>query len=187
MALEDFEALPGRVFLDSSTVQTLHTYGTYIWENDELSDTDRINRIPDGIENLEALRKIFIVVQRAGFEFAISEHSLTEAAAHASDPGLLRWAYDVLDHWLACEEESGGATEESEELSQRLNDSKFGYLGDGDKHLIRDAIRLRCDSFLTMERKLPKNARHIHKELGLRVMTPKQHWDLLRPWASLWI
>jgi hypothetical protein len=187
MTPEDFEALPGRIFLDSSTVQTLRTYGEFIWENQFSDDDDRIFNIPDGIENLESLRYIFMVAGRVDFGFAISDRSLIEAAAHVDDPGLLMWAYDVLDHWLVCEEESGGAREESVKRAELLNDSMFGYLGAGDRQLISDAVRLGCDAFLTMERKLPKNARHIQQTVGIRVMTPKQFWELLKPWAPLWI
>jgi hypothetical protein len=108
-------------------------------------------------------------------------------AAHAGDPGLLVWAYDILDHWLVCEEESGGATDESEKLAERLDDFRFGYLGAGDCQLIKDAIKFRCDGFVTMERKLPKNAGQIQQTVGIRVMTPKAYWDLLKPWARLWV
>lgn len=187
MAIEDFEALPIRIFLDSSVIQTLRNYGSFIWENEELPVTDKLFRIPEGMENLEALRNIFIVVERASFEFAVSENSLIEAAAHTRDSGLLQWAYDVLDHWLVCQEESGGATEVSVRQSKRLYEQKFGYLGEGDRSLIRDAIQLRCDSFLTMERRLPKNSSHIERELGLKIITPKQYWELLRPWSRLWV
>jgi hypothetical protein len=52
--------------------------------------------------------------------------------------------------------------------------------------LLQDAIFLQCDSFLTMERKLPNNAAHIERELGIRVLAPISYWEILRPWAALW-
>jgi hypothetical protein len=180
-----FETLPRRVFLDSSTLQTIRDYGGYVWENEALSPHDRIFRVPNGIENLEALRKIFFINQRAGFEFALSENSLIEAAAK-DDYGHLQWAYDVLDHWLVCMSEGGGPSAASLSKAQRVNTKAFGYLGAGDRALIGDAVAFRCDAFLTMERRLPKNAPHIQRELGLHVLTPIQHWDLLRPHAHLW-
>ena len=45
---------------------------------------------------------------------------------------------------------------------------------------------LRCEAFLTMERRLPRNAAHIDRELGIRILTPITHWEILRPWAALW-
>jgi hypothetical protein len=37
-----------------------------------------------------------------------------------------------------------------------------------------------------MERRLPRNAEHIRRELGIEVMTPVLHWQMLRSWAGLW-
>jgi len=37
-----------------------------------------------------------------------------------------------------------------------------------------------------MGRRLPRNAGHIERELGIRVLTPIMHWEMLRPWAALW-
>lgn len=79
-----------------------------------------------------------------------------------------------------------GPSPESEALAVRLDETKFGYLGVGDRILLQDAIFLQCDSFLTMERKLPKNAAHIERELGIRVLTLIRYWEMLQPWAALW-
>jgi hypothetical protein len=185
MALEDFEQLPRRIFLDSSTLQTLQNYGEFIWENEEIPQANRIWSMPNGIKNLEALRNIFIVNERAGFEFALSDNSLTEVSKK-KDARYLQWAYDVLDHWLACLEEAEDVPDANSRLAAKLDGNSFGYLGAGDRALIRDAVLLDCDAFLTMEQRLPKNALHIQRELGLRVLTPVQYWDLLRPWAKLY-
>ncbi len=37
-----------------------------------------------------------------------------------------------------------------------------------------------------MERRLPRNASHIRRELGIEIFTPIAHWEMLRPWAALW-
>jgi hypothetical protein len=36
-----------------------------------------------------------------------------------------------------------------------------------------------------MERRLPRNAAHLARELGIEVLTPIRHWEILRPWAAL--
>lgn len=41
-----FEDIPRRIFLDSSALQALQTYGEFIYENVELSPNDRIHRDP---------------------------------------------------------------------------------------------------------------------------------------------
>jgi len=185
MTETDFESLPRRIFLDSSTLQTLLTYGEFVWENIEPSDIDRIRSVPNGIQNLDALRNIFFVNQRAGFEFALSENSLSEVAAR-KDSRYLQWAYDVLDHWLICLEEGASISGKRANLAAELDGNSFGYLGAGDRLLIKDAILLECDAFLTMEQRLPKNASHIQRELGLQILTPIQYWDMLHPWARLY-
>jgi hypothetical protein len=181
-----FDEIPTRIFLDSSTLQTLQTYGEFIWENCEVSKNDRIRRVPNGLENLEALRSIFIVNNRAQFEFALSENSFIEVRDRG-DYSYLQWAYDVLDHWQACLDSyaKGPFTNQGAQLATRLDGASFGYLGNKDRRLIQDAVGLECDAFLTMERRLPRNAAHLQRELGVRVLTPIQLWEVLRPWAGL--
>lgn len=185
MNIASFEAVPRRVFLDSCTLQSLRDYGGFIWENEPIDDDDRLHTIADGYANVSALRDIFFVNQRALFEWAVSEASLLEAS-DKRDPGHLQWAYDVFDHTLACLQTSGGLTVESQAVAQRLQDRRFGYLSAKDRRLIQDTVLLRCDGFLTMERRLPRNANHIEQEVGLRVLTPVQYWVLLKPWAALY-
>jgi hypothetical protein len=182
--MEAFESLPGRIFLDSSTLQTLQRYGEFIFENIEPAPGDRTWGMRGHFDEIDALRAIFQVNQRATFEFALSAHSFQEVVARR-DPTYLRWAYDVLDHWQACLAESGF---EGTGLARAvlLDHPSFGYLGAGDRQLLRDALELECNAFLTMERRLPQNADHLQRQLGIRVLRPTGLWSLLRPYAYLW-
>jgi hypothetical protein len=179
-----FEALPRRIFLDSCTAQMLGNYGGHIYEGEPIPDSDRIHRMMDGLANLCALRNIFLVNERALFEWIVSRGSMEEAAAKG-DPAHLQWLWDIADHSMVCLE-GDGATSESEALASRLDEPKFGYLSDKDQLLVRQAVFLRCEAFLTVERRLPRNAAHIERQLGLRILTPITHWEMLRPWAALW-
>jgi hypothetical protein len=180
-----FESLPRRVFLDSCTVQTLRDYGRFIWEGEPVPNGDRIHRVTRGYENIEALRDIFLVNERALFEWIVSDRSRQEAEDKA-DRGHLQWLYDILDHTRVCLGETDGPTVASKTLARHLDEPCFGYLGAKDRELIRDAVFLRCDAFLTMEQKLPRNASHIGRELGLRILRPIDYWEMLLPWAALW-
>lgn len=186
-SLEAFDALPRRIFLDSSTLQTLHTYGGFIFENEEPPQGDRTYHIPEHFAEIDALRFIFFVNERAGFEFALSGNSLREVAG-SRDPRYLQWAYDVLDHWEACLEgyDESAFTGEGHVRAALLDSNTFGYLSTKDRLLLHDAIVLECDTFLTMERRLPKNAVHIQQKLAIRVLRPSQYWGLLQPWATLY-
>ncbi len=186
MDVSSFYELPRRIFLDSSTLQALQDYGAFIWDGEPLSESARVRRDPKGLEKLEALRAIMFVNQRAMFEFALSENSLVEVSDRG-DALYLRWAHDVLDHWLVCVEESGGLAFANETFLTKVDSGSFGYLGAKDRLLLKDAISFGCEAFLTMENRLPKNATHIERELGIKVVTPAQYWELLRPWAKLYV
>jgi len=186
MSIEpDFDNLPRRLFLDSCTVQTTGQYGVYIWEGEPLSETDSVYRVKGGAANLAALRDIFLVNERALFEWFLSEASVAEAEAK-HDPRHLRWVLDVMDHTTVCLEESGGPTDESTVRASRLSEPCFGYLSEQDRRLIRDAVHLRCDAFLTMEQRLPTNRAHMVREVGLQILRPVDYWEHLRPWMALW-
>lgn len=179
-----FESLPRRIFLDSCTAQMLRDYGSYIYEGEPIANHDRIHRVTDGIANINALRNIFLVSERAMFEWIVSRGSMVEAQ-DKRDPGHMRWLWDIANHSEICLE-AEGPTAESETLGTRLDEPKFGYLSQKDRRLLREAIVLHCEAFLTAERRLPRNANHIARELGILVLTPITHWDMLRPWAALW-
>lgn len=69
MTLQNF---PSRIFLDSSTLQTLQDYGQTIYDGEEIPPHDRLWHIPKGIENIVALRKIMHVGARGALQLAIS-------------------------------------------------------------------------------------------------------------------
>lgn len=180
-----FEALPERVFLDSSTLQMLQDYGGAIWENEPLPSNAPVHRMPHGEATVETLRSIFFVNQRALWQFALSENSLQEVADR-QDHRYLQWAYDVLDHWRICIEESGPPSPRGVEVAALLDGASFGYLSRGDKALLFDALALECDAFLTCDAKLAKNADHLERALPLLVLTPTRYWEMLSPWAALY-
>jgi hypothetical protein len=181
---QPFEVLPRRIFLDSCTAQTLRDYGGFIYDGEEISPGARILSVREGREKVEALRNIFLVSERAMFEWIVTDASMQEAS-DKSDAGHLRWLWDIAHHSAVCLALEG-RTAESDAAAIRLNESKFGYLSDKDRVLLQHAVIWRCEAFLTMERRLPRNAAHLERELGIKVLTPISHWEMLRPWAALW-
>lgn len=186
---DDFATLPKRIFLDSSTLQALQVYGEFIYENVEPEPTDRIRSISGGYEELDALRAIIFVGKRAQFELALSLNSFDEVTAK-HDAEYLQWAYEVLAYWngyLAAYH--GRDTLRGTQASKAfdLNVPRFRYLSAKDRALLQDALSLECDAFLTLDRKLAKNSKHIDREVGLRVLLPTEFWDFLKPWARLFI
>jgi len=177
--------LPHRIFLDSCTLQTLQRYGEYIYDGADIPRNDKLWRVSNGIQNVEALRKIVFVCQRAPVELALSRSSLDEVV-DKRDVKYLSWALEVLGYWEQCLRlHECGFTGEGDRIAGRLSTGSFGYLSVKDKRLIRDAVALECDGFLTVETKLPKNTEHLRRELGIQVLQPTEYWEMLRPYSAL--
>jgi len=176
-----------RIFLDSSTLQTLQTYGEFIYDGGELRKSYRIWSIPEGPENVDALRQLMILGSRGSIEFALSTNSLHEVQARG-DISYLDWAFEMMAYGDSCLDlydstrngSAGSAfSGRGRKIYKTINPAEFGYLSKKDFRLVLDAAMLECDYFLTMERKLPKNAGHIEARLGLRVVRPLELMNCL--------
>ena len=109
MNTQPFDKLPWRLFLDSSTLQALHSYGEFIYDGGSIDPKDRIWLMPNGPENIQGLKEIMFVGKRASLELVLSANSLEEVAQRQT-PSYLRWAFEVVDYWeslLAGYRESG--------------------------------------------------------------------------------
>lgn len=159
------------------------TYGEFLYDGGSVASDDRVYRDHAGMRKLEALRFIMQIGYRAPFEFALSSNSFVEVQ-RARDSSYLHWAYDVLDHWNTCLAEAGPPAT-NPVLLANVESAAIGYLSAGDRALLRDAILFDCDTFLTMENKLPRNGAHLRSMLGLRVEPPCAVWERIAPWAAL--
>ena len=162
-----------RIFINSCTVQTMREYGEFIYDSGSISDSNKIHRIPDGFENVMALRDICQVTSRALFQWIVSDASRQEARAKG-DPDHLQWLYEVAHYARAFLDERPAQRLRAKRSRPVSTSPNSAILGQGDRILLQDAIFLQCNSFLTMERKLPKNAAHIECELGNPVLTSNQ-------------
>lgn len=173
-------SLPRRIYLDTSTLQKLFDYGGVIFEGEPFEPIGRAARVKDLSDELDALRMIFLVNERAMFGFVVTEGSLREVEGR-DEPRYTQWVYDVLDTWLIQ-----SASEEPPVPGTTFEDRRFGMISVKDRRLLQEALDWRCDAFLTMERRLPTAAAFIEHETGLRVMRPTTYWGLLDPWANLY-
>src|SRR5262249_21089979 len=138
-----FESMPRRIFLDSCTAQTLRDYGAFIFEGEAIPESNRIFRVTEGIEKVEALRDIFLVSERSQFEWIVSHASMVEAN-DKGDPGHLRWVYDIAQHSAVCLA-LDGVSKESWAHAAKLREPRFGYLGKKDRVLLEEAVAFRCE------------------------------------------
>lgn len=92
-------SLPRRIYLDTSTLQKLYDFGAEIFEGKPFEPGGRASRVQGLADEVDALRRIFMVNERAMFEFVVTEASLREVVNRAH-PGYTQWVYDVLGTWL---------------------------------------------------------------------------------------
>ena len=168
--------IPLPVFLDTSVLQTVSDHGAFVFENVDLPADARIRNVPGGLDELDALRRIFFTNQRNALPMALSRSSLAEVADRRR-PSYLSWAFEMLEWWESFEI--------SEDQPTTLLPTRFGYLGSKDRTLLEDGLRLGCRTFLTMERRLPCNRLHLRKMTGLEVLRPTEFWSFVEPWAPL--
>jgi hypothetical protein len=178
--VQSWISLPRRIYLDTSTLQTVFDYGEVIWENEPFVPTRRAAKVKGFREELHTLRMIFLVNERAMFEFVVTETGLLEVRGR-NDPRYTQWVYDVRDTWLV---QSAG--EEIPPWGRKFDNRRFGNISAKDRILLQDALDYRCDAFMTMERRLPALAGFIERTTALRVMRPTTYWSLLEPWAHLY-
>lgn len=171
-----FASLPTRTYLDTSVLQQLFDFGGLLWEDEPFDPTPRASKVSTLQDDLEALRRIFEVNDRAHFEFVVTAASLAEVQGRG-DPRYTQWVRDVEDTWLI---QSEGA-DYQRQLRQRL-----GSVSVTDWALIADALDTACDAFLTMDRPLASQAPVIERKTDLKVLTPPRYWTLLERWAALW-
>jgi hypothetical protein len=164
--IQAWTSLPRRIYLDTSTLQTVFENGEAIWDGGTFEPVGRATRVEGLAEEVDALWMIFQINQRASFQFVVTEPSLREVVVR--DRGrYTQWVYDVLDTWLV---QSGG--EEPPMHGTMFEDRRFGMISVNDRRLLQDALDWPCDAFMTMERRLPTAAEFIERETGLRVMRP---------------
>jgi hypothetical protein len=173
-------SLPRRVYLDTSTLQQLHDFGGEIFEDEPFQLVGRAARVPGLANEIAALQMIFMVNERAIFEFVVTEASLREVV-NRTRPGYTQWVYDVLGTWLIQSE-----GEERPTPGTTFEDRRFAMISVKDRQLLQEALDWRCGAFMTMERRLPTAAAFIERQTGLRIMRPTTYWDLLSRFAWLY-
>ena len=177
---------PHRIFLDTGVVQYLFKYGESIFENLEVPGNDRVQTVPEGLNDIEALQAFCVLNRRSVFELVVSENSFKEVIA-AGDPRYTNWLMELADYWEAAVRAYGGSAFDGSGRIRRarLLRREFDYLSKNDRLLIADACEMECDTFLTVDRRLTHSSGHLRRELTLCVVTPTQLWELLQPWAAL--
>jgi hypothetical protein len=180
--------IPGRVFLDTCVVNFTLDFGEQVHDGVAVPDV----RPRDGAD-IEALRNLFLVGQRAMWQLAISPHTYFEIARtpdNARRSKLDLWFQELWQYWRSTIESNNDLPTFIEAEEVRVRTLASGYLAClpdiGDRVLLCDAIVYRCDLFCT--RDLSTILKHRSELAGLpvKIVTPSEWWDRIRPHAHLW-
>jgi hypothetical protein len=180
-----FDQIPRKVFLDTNIVNCLVKWPHCIFEMQEApEDLDATLRA-----DVEALMHIFHVGSRAQWDIVASNKvldELSETADHALREALLEYGANITAYSAGNGFDSDHAY--ANDLARRLRDSAFvSALPDiNDRDLIAHAVAFRCDVFCTRDRRSIYNKRNTLHALPLRILTPADWWQHIRPWAGLW-
>lgn len=181
-----FEAIPRRVFLDTNVVNVLVKWSEEVFEQQPLPDDFEYTLGSD----VEALMHVFYVGSRAHWDIVASAKTLSELSETrdaALREALLDYGTMLVDYGsLGRRDEPEHA--EAADLARRLVDSPFvAALPDrADRELIAHAIAFDCDAFCTCDRRSIHSKRDKLRQIPLRILTPAEWWQHIKPWAALW-
>lgn len=182
--------VPGRVFLDTCVVNFLLDHGQHIHDGVE-PPVGLALRVRDDIE---ALRLIWVAGQRAQWQLAVSPYTYHEVLSTRSPERAGRlegWFHDLWDYWREFLHSSQDLPSfaEAEEIRLRyMGSAAFDILPDiADRFLICDALVYGCDAFCTRDWSTVLRFRDQLRMLPIRILTPTEWWQLIQPWAGIWV
>jgi hypothetical protein len=180
--LHPYESIPRRVFLDTNVLNVLVKHGEHVFERvpvpAEVDDTLA--------EDIQSLMFVFAVGTQAPWDIVASRKTLDELRNTPDSHSDLR--DEMLDYAIglvtAQDEDSAHATR----LGRLIVDAPFvAALPDiADRELIGNAVGYGCDVFVTRDRTTIIRKRHRLRQLPIRILTPREWWESVKPWAGLW-
>lgn len=195
----EFSDLPGRLLLDTNVLNVVYDEGAFIFDNVQPVN----NLCCSQLTELEALRCIFAVNQRAKFQLVVSPVTVLEILNEQNIQSIqakLFWTYDMLNHWLVMLDQindravEGGSYRHRFKLNQNLQAieeqlMKISSLRRDplDRLLMLHYKMGNCDAFVTLDRKTIWRHRKQLNDLGITVILPSEYWEMLKPWAGIWL
>jgi hypothetical protein len=181
--------IPGRVFLDTCVVNFMLDFGQQIHDGAAIPHVPRRDSA-----DVEALRNLFLIGQRAMWQLAISPHTYFEIARTRDDGRLSDlhvWFQELWQYWRSTIESNDDLPSFIEAEDVRVRTLVSGYLAClpdvGDRILLCDALVYRCDLFCTRDWSTILKHRLELAELPIQIVTPSEWWALIQPHAHLWV
>jgi hypothetical protein len=180
-----FDQIPCRVFLDTNIINCLVKWRYCVFEREEPpSDLDSTL-----VRDIESLMHVFAIGSRAQWDI-VTSHKVIYELSQTRDSTLRS---ELLDYGIDLTSYStfnGNDFDHryADDLARRLRDSKFvSALPDiNDRDFIAHAVAYKCDAFCTRDLRTIHSKKHSLRNLPIKIMTPAEWWQHIRPWAGLW-
>ena len=190
-----YESLPRRIFLDTNILQYLQDFGEFIFdhyqEDERYLISPRGKKILTGsalYNEIEALRFLFLGIDRANIEFVVSKNTFEEVKKK-QDARYKQWFFEIWDYWQNILREHEGrvpfklAGSQLDKFDQ--DQSILGRLSKSDSRIIRDAIFFDCHAVLTTDKFLDLY-KEIEVKYKLMILCPTGFLKLIEPSQALW-
>ena len=182
--------IPGRSFLDTSTLNFILENGEYIFDGVSPPNSLGIRQSQD----IDAFSNIFLAGKRASWQLAISPFSYKEVISTQDETRrhyLQNWFMEVWYYWL-------GILEQGNDLPSFIEaeNTKIKLLSSGildilpdieDRILICDAVVYNCDCFCTRDWRTVLKYRDNLVSLPIKIISPTEWWKFIEPYAKLWV
>lgn len=174
-----YDAVPGRIFLDTNVVNLLVDFEEQIFGHEKIPKTVDATLA----EDIEALMHIFYVGRRAYWTVMASSKTLDEIG-NTPDPARRERLKSFAIDLISPEDEANAY---ASIVGRRMIDAPFtdGLPDKADRELIGNAVGLECDVFCTRDRRTIIRKRDFLTQLPIRTLTPLEWWRHVRPWAGL--
>ena len=188
--------IAGRILFDTNLVNLTLDCGEYIFDGGEIpahlpGTKPRRSLTATEVDDVTALRGMFLTGQRASWQLAISPLTYQEIDATRDDARrtqLMRWFNELWMYWREFFEADKLSDQHADSLARRLVGSD--YLAPipqtSDRVLVAHAIAYGCDAFCTRDRKTILRHRQKLRGVPLRFLSPTEWWQEVMP-MRLWV
>lgn len=162
--------VPGAIFLDSSIVIDLDQYAEQVWEGAPVPSA-----VPEQQRRqIDALRVIMSLVERAGIACAVSPEVIREARC--------QYVQAIAEHWRDARDAWGFEDRGLPPMTI------VAGLPKKDQLVLAQAYRSGCEVVLTNDLQwMRQTHRRTIAALGIEAHTPVTLLEALRPWLALWL
>ena len=168
------------VFLDTNIVRFLATLPGHFFEGGvDQREFERLSRISSSklLRDIEVLQMLPVLFRR-GVPHALV---ITRDVVEELPPGSPREYGVEIQNWC---DEMGFL---DEQVHRTFLDGVAHVLDEADRRLYLQAVVHGCDAFLTTDYRTIIRCRDRLPKGATRIISPRQWWEAMRPWAALFL